>query len=93
MTEQSAAITANMTDSEDSSDEDDSAEMGEDETEDLDSEFTRFTRLFTLTQSTAKFSWNADSDLNATFLTLCLGISFCKRLIEIHVTGENSYCI
>lgn len=43
MTEQSAAMTGNMTDSED---EDDSVESGEDEPEDLESEFTEFKMLF-----------------------------------------------
>lgn len=42
VTEQTAAMTANMTDSED---EDDSVESGEDEPEDPDSEFTKIKRL------------------------------------------------
>lgn len=42
VTEQSAAMTGNMTDSED---EDDSVESGEDEPEDPDSEFTKFKGL------------------------------------------------
>jgi TATA-binding protein-associated factor Taf7 len=53
VTEQSAAITGNMTDSED---EDESVESGEDEPEDPDSEFTKFTRLI----------WNHLSDLLGT---------------------------
>lgn len=48
MAEKSAAMSANMTDSEGSSDEEDSMEFGEDETEDPDSEFIMFTRPFTL---------------------------------------------
>jgi hypothetical protein len=48
MKEQSAAITANMTDGEGSSDEDGSLESGEDESEDQDSEFTTFTKPFIL---------------------------------------------
>jgi hypothetical protein len=42
VTEQTAAMIANMTDSED---EDDSAESGEDEPEDQDSELTKFKSL------------------------------------------------
>jgi hypothetical protein len=50
VTEQSAAMTGNMTDSED---EDDSMESGEDEPEDPESEFAKFKRLI----------WNQQSGL------------------------------
>lgn len=84
MSEQSAALTVNMTDSESSSGENDSTELGEDEIEDPDSEFIRFTKQFIL-QPIVQFSFNTDSDSNATHILILL---FHMQRSDIHMTGR-----
>jgi hypothetical protein len=79
VTEQSATMTGNITDSED---EDDSVESGEDEPEDPDSEFTKFKRP--IWNHFFRSPWNNDS-LRRQCLTFCL--DHCSTRDQVKITS------